>query len=118
MTSGGGFAANSQVWRVASDGSWSWVRKDKAMSADAVPSPVPERRGRLTEAQRVELALLATAPDLQRELRRSPGPCTVSDGMSERLDVGAVRYLANWCDEHRPYTEELRARIVALTTGD
>jgi hypothetical protein len=117
MTSGGGFETSSQVWKIAPDGSWTWVRVDKQMSKDDVPSQRPPRNGRLTETQRRELAVLATDPRLRRELRRAPGHCNVSDGAEEHLDVGSIKYLANWCNEIRPRIQYLRARIVSLTAG-
>ncbi|MET0493766.1 MAG: hypothetical protein ABW000_11625 [Actinoplanes sp.] len=107
MTSGGGFEGTSQVWTVAPDGSWKWTHEGTA---------APPRAGRLTEAQRRELAVLATDPLLQHELRGRRHRCDISDGPEERLEVGSLRYLAGWCDGRRPHIAELRTRIPALTT--
>lgn len=116
MTSGGGFQGSSQVWKIAPDGSWSWVHEDTIVHGE-VPSQKPPRNGRLTETQRNELAVLANDPRLRRELRKAPGRCTISDGPEERLEVGSTKYLANWCHEDRPRIKHLRERIVSLTTG-
>ena len=117
MTSGGGFEASSQVWKIGADGSWTWAREDKPVRSGDVPSQQPARSGRLTEAQRSELAALATDPRLRDELRRAHEDCQVSDGPTERLEVGSIDYLANWCHERRPRIQQLRARIVSLTTA-
>lgn len=117
MTSGGGFDGSSQTWVIGTDGSWTWLREDKSMGPGDRPSPPPARSGRLTEAQRAELALLATDPQLRGELRADHDDCTISDGPAERLTVGPVKYLASWCDEFRPRIQRLRERITALTTG-
>jgi hypothetical protein len=117
MTSGGGFQPSAQFWTIAPDGSWTWVQEDKSIRAGVVPSQKPARSGQLTAAQRDELALLANDPRLRAELRQRHGRCTISDGPEERLEVGSLRYLANWCHEKRPRIRDLRARIVALTTG-
>jgi hypothetical protein len=77
----------------------------------------PPRSGRLTEAQRNELTGLAVDPLLLQELRTTPGRCEVSDGPEERLEVGEVHYLANWCRADRPRIEHLRERITTFTTG-
>jgi hypothetical protein len=111
MTSGGGFAPESWVWTIAPDGAWTFTEQTRLASAGT-----RSRTGRLTDAQRRELAGLANDPALLTELATSPGPCSVSDGTEERLQVGSVGYLANWCGEHRPHIDHLRERIIALTT--
>jgi hypothetical protein len=111
MTSGGGFASSSQQWTISSDGSWTRVRKDRSTRSP----DEPPRSGQLTEAQRHELAVLATDPRLRLELRRPPRPCGVSDGGEEHLDVGPIHYLAGWCLDYRPRIKQLRARIVDFT---
>jgi hypothetical protein len=113
MTSGGGFETSSQRWTIAPDGSWTWTREDKGNQV----SPAPPRTGKLTEPRVEELAVLATEPALRRELRRGHRSCDISDGSSEHLDVGSLRYLASWCPEDRPHIRRLRERIVSLTTG-
>jgi hypothetical protein len=107
MTSGGGFEETSQVWTVGPDGSWTWTHEGTAE---------PPRAGRLTEDQRRELAVLATDPLLQHELRGRRHRCEISDGPAESLEVGSLRYLAGWCDGRRPHIARMRARIPDLTT--
>jgi hypothetical protein len=75
------------------------------------------RSGRLTDRQRRDLAALAGDLLLRRELLGGHRACGVSDGATERLEVGSMKYLAGWCAENRPHIRRLRARIVALTTG-
>jgi hypothetical protein len=116
MTSGGGFDPSSQEWTIAPDGSWTWARTDRSMHSDEVQQPLP-RFGRLTEAQRNELAVLATDPRLRLELRRPPRPCHVSDGDAASLDVGSLRYLAGWCSDYRPHIKQLRTRIMSFTAA-
>jgi hypothetical protein len=81
------------------------------------PPRTTSRSGRLTDCQRREIARLANDPALLLELRTAPGPCSVSDGPDERLEVGPIRYRASWCNEHWPRIDHLRGRIVPLTTG-
>ena len=95
------------MWTVGPDGSWTWTHEGTAE---------PPRAGRLTEAQQRELAVLATDPLLQHELRGRRHPCDISDGPEERLEVGTLHYLAGWCDGRRPRIAGMRARIPALTT--
>lgn len=113
MTTGGGFEGRSRQWTITPDGSWTWTEEFRGTGA----SPEPPRTGRLTEAQRGELAVLATEPALGFELSKDHAPCTVSDGSSERLEVGSLRYVASWCREDRPRIAHLRERILSFTTG-
>src|SRR3954467_6317049 len=77
MTSGGGFETSSQRWTIAPDGSWTWTRTDKAVRVKEMPSQQPPLSGRLTEAQRGELAALATAPALGFELSKNHARCDI-----------------------------------------
>jgi hypothetical protein len=112
MTSGGGLDPTSSVWTIAPDGSWTLTEKTHLKQR-----PATIRSGRLTDAQRSEIARLANDPALLTELRAAHEPCSMSDGPNERLEVGPVRYRASWCNEHRRHIDHLRARIVALTLG-
>jgi hypothetical protein len=112
MTSHGGFDSSSDTWLIAADGSWTFTN-----SVRSLPPRTTTRTGRLTDAQLRDLAPLARDPALTVEMSIEPGSCTISDGATERLEIGSVRYLANWCDEFRPLTARIRARIVALTVG-
>jgi len=116
MTSHGGFETLSQKWAIAPDGSWTFTESTK--SSRSHPAKTTTRSGRLTAEQRHELAVLAADPALYYELQTAPARCNVSDGPTERLEVGSARYLANWCREYRPLIARIRARIEALTTGD
>jgi hypothetical protein len=113
MTSGGGFEGTSQSWTIAPDGTWTWNREDRIDGLRAWPP----RSGRLTGAAFEEIRRLATDPDLVREMRLPHERCDVSDGSSERLDVGGNHYLSGWCDGTRKHIQRLRQRVVALTTG-
>jgi hypothetical protein len=115
MTSHGGFETVSQKWAIAADGSWTFLESTKSFMSH--PAEATTRSGRLTAKQQHELAHLATDPALYYELRTVSGRCTVSDGSTERLEVGSVRYLASWCREYRPLIARIRARIEAFTTG-
>jgi hypothetical protein len=110
MTSHGGFESNSHTWVIAADGSWTFTN-----SVRSLPPRTTTRTGRLTDGQLRDLAPLAHDPALTAEMSMEPGSCTISDGPTERLEIGSVRYLADWCDEFRPLTARIRARIVALT---
>lgn len=112
MTNGGGLDPMSSVWTIAPDGSLTFTEETRIE-----PMHTTFRSGRLTDAQRSEIARLANDPALLTELRAAHGPCSVSDGPDERLEVGPVRYRASWCKEHRRHIDHLRTRIVALTLG-
>jgi hypothetical protein len=111
MTTGGGFAAASSRWTISPDGSWTKVTE---VHSETV-TPPPPVSGRLTEAQRQELAYLANDQELHIEMLREPGACTVSDGDEERLEIGPDHYLSNWCDEYRPRIAAIREQIRAFT---
>ena len=106
----------SQRWVIAEDGSWTFTESTKSFKSH--PATTTTRSGRLTAEQRHELAVLAADPALYYELQTAPAGCTVSDGPTERLEVGSARYLASWCREYRPLIARIRARIEALTIGD
>jgi pimeloyl-ACP methyl ester carboxylesterase len=112
MTSHGGFEPIAETWTIAPDGAWTWVRQVRMPGA-----PELSRTGRLTDRQRRDLANLAGDLLLRRELLGGHRACGVSDGATERLEVGSMKYLAGWCGENRPHIRRLRARIVAVTTG-
>jgi hypothetical protein len=116
MTSHGGFETMSQKWAIAADGSWTFTESTKSFMSH--PAEKTARSGRLTAEQQHALAVLAADPALYYELQTAPGRCTTSDGPTERLDVGSVRYVASWCPEYRPLIARIRARIEALTIGD
>jgi len=116
MTSHGGFEPMSQEWAIAPDGSWTFTESTKGFMSH--PPETTTRSGRLTAEQHHELARLAADPALDYELRTAPGRCTISDGSTERLEVGSARYLASWCPEYRPLIARIRARIEAFTIGD
>ena len=115
MTSHGGFETMSQRWAIAADGSWTFTESTKSFMSH--PAETTTHSGRLTAEQQHELAVLAADPALYYELRTAPGRCTISDGPTERLDVGSVRYVASWCREYRPLIARIRARIEAFTIG-
>jgi hypothetical protein len=115
MTSHGGFETMSQEWTIAADSSWTFSESTKSFMSH--PATTTTRSGRFTAEQQHELAALAADPALDFELRTATGRCTVSDGSTERLDVGSVRYIASWCREYRPLIARIRARIEALTIG-
>lgn len=112
MTSGGGFDGQSESWTIAVDGWWTYTYVSRVNSA-----PATARHGQLTDDQRRELALMADDIALHTEMRKARSSCEVSDGPSERLQVGPIRYVASWCDEYRPLIRQFRARIRSLTTG-
>src|SRR4051812_2637239 len=66
MTSGGGFASSSKVWKIFPDGSWTWAQVGWQTTRGRTPPRKPARSGQLTETQRSALARLATDPRLRR----------------------------------------------------
>jgi hypothetical protein len=111
MTSGGGFAGTAWIWSISPDGSWTYQVQEHGQQ------PAQRRSGQLSEAQRRQIAALATDPALQTELRVPRPKCNVSDGEDERLKVGPVERIASWCKEDLPNITRLRDWILATTTG-
>ncbi len=95
----GGIAGVRQQLTVAPDGSWVYTdrRTDKV------------ERGRLTEAQRLQLARIAADPALAQEARRSdpPGPC--ADMFVYAMTIGDYSYGYAPCGvgTRRPLTEQV-----------
>jgi hypothetical protein len=109
MSSGGGLESTSDQWSIAVDGSWTRTRTVRTN-----PQAITSRTGHLSEGQRRDLARLSTNPALLAEMRAPNPRCTISDGPSERLDVGAVRYWTSWCGALRPHVTQIRTRIETL----
>jgi len=116
MTSHGGLEGFSQKWVIAADGSWTVTKYTQGYQSH--PPTTTTRSGQLTAVQQHEVAGLAADPALHYELTAVQAKCTISDGPTERFEMGSVEYRASWCREYRPLIARIRARIAAFTIGD
>jgi hypothetical protein len=83
----GGFAGVEQRLVVRPDGEWAWTGADQGGGPG---------HGRLTEAQRAELARLAALPALAAEARAKGGAPGCADGFDYLLTVGSLS--VSWMD--------------------
>lgn len=103
----GGFAGVEQTLVVRPDGQWAWG------GADAGGAP---RGGRLTAAQRRELARLAGLPVLAAEARQKARPPQCADGFAYRLTVGSLTVSWVDCDRVTPPTAVAITDLLAAAT--
>lgn len=100
----GGFAGLRDEIAVDPDGAWRSTGESKG-----------RRAGRLTEAQRADLARLAAYPRLRDESARSPGSSRCSDAYTYALTVGTVRVSFVDCSADTG-TPPAAAALVAFVT--
>jgi hypothetical protein len=103
----GGFVGVEQTLVVRPDGVWAWGGAD----AGGAPSG-----GRLTAAQRSELARLAKLPALAAEARKKPGPPQCADGYNYKLTVGSLAVSWVDCDPVTPPTAVAITDLLAAAT--
>ena len=103
----GGFVGVEQTLVVRPDGVWAWG------GADQGGAP---RSGRLTAAQRAELARLAARPALAAEARQKPGPPQCADGFNYLLTVGSLTVSWVDCDPVTPPTAVAITDLLAAAT--
>ncbi|MBX6355985.1 MAG: hypothetical protein IRZ05_09045 [Micromonosporaceae bacterium] len=103
----GGFIGVEQTLVVRPDGVWAWG------GADAGGGP---HSGRLTSAQRAELARLARSPALAAEARRKQGPAQCADGYTYQLTVGSLTVSWVDCDPDTPPTAVAITDLLAAAT--
>jgi hypothetical protein len=107
----GGFAGVEESLVVRPDGVWAWGGGSRGADQRGAP-----RSGRLTAAQRAELARLATSPALAREARQKPSPPQCADGFNYALTVGAMSVSWVDCDPAIPPTAVAITNLLATAT--
>lgn len=103
----GGFAGVDQTLVVRPDGVWAWDGPDQGGGP---------RGGRLTAAQRAELARLAGSPALAAEARQKPGPPQCADGFDYVLTAGSLTVSWVDCDPVTPPTAVAITKLLAAAT--
>jgi hypothetical protein len=103
----GGFVGVEQMLTVRPDGEWAWTGVDSGGGPN---------HGRLTGAQRAELARLAAEPALAEEARQKPAPPQCADGYDYVLTVGSMRVVWIDCDPVTPPTAVAITDLLAAAT--
>jgi hypothetical protein len=106
ITRTGGLAGVMQVIAVAADGSWTYTDRRAGTS----------QQGKLTTAQRQDLARLAIDPALAAEARRSAPPDPCADGFVYTITLGEASTRYEQCGAgNRPVTDQLLALVLGAT---
>ncbi len=103
----GGFVGVEQMLVVRPDGEWAWTGADRGGGPG---------HGRLTDAQRAELARLAAAPALAEEARQKPAPPQCADGYDYVLTVGSMTVVWIDCNPVTPPTAVAITDLLAAAT--
>jgi hypothetical protein len=103
----GGFVGVEQMLTVRPDGEWAWTGADRGGGPN---------HGRLTGAQRAELARLAAEPALAEEARQKPAPPQCADGYDYVLTVGSMTVVWVDCDPVTPPTAVAITDLLAAAT--
>jgi hypothetical protein len=103
----GGFVGVEQILIVRPDGEWAWTGADQGGGPN---------HGRLTGAQRAELARLAAEPALAEEARQKPAPPQCADGYDYLLTVGSMTVVWVDCDPVTPPTAVAITDLLATAT--
>lgn len=103
----GGFIGVDQMLIVRPDGEWAWTGAEQGGGPN---------HGRLTAAQRAELARLAAEPALAEEARQKPAPPQCADGYDYVLTVGSMTVVWVDCDPVTPPTAVAITDLLAAAT--